>query len=177
MRRFAIFAAVAALTAAVATTADAGVYMFNYTGGGETGNGFFTTDASGTVVSGVGSFDFPGLGGPVIADILPGSGIDGAFIWDNLFPVDAPGLLFGDATAQNEINLFVRSGLAGVGTTFNASLYDAVPPNTQNYIGFDSGVLTITAVPEPATWAMMLLGVAMIGLAVRRRREAVAVAA
>lgn len=31
-------------------------------------------------------------------------------------------------------------------------------------------------VPEPATWAMLILGVAMIGFATRRRREGVAVA-
>jgi hypothetical protein len=67
--------------------------------------------------------------------------------------------------------------LGGVGTTYNVSLYDATPPSTQNYAGFDNGVLTISAVPEPATWSMLFLGVAMIGFAARQRREAVAVAA
>jgi hypothetical protein len=33
------------------------------------------------------------------------------------------------------------------------------------------------AVPEPATWSMMILGAAMIGFAARRRREGMAVAA
>lgn len=32
------------------------------------------------------------------------------------------------------------------------------------------------AVPEPATWAMMLVGFAMVGAAVRRRRETIAIA-
>lgn len=40
-----------------------------------------------------------------------------------------------------------------------------------------SATFTATTVPEPATWAMMILGVAMIGFAARRRREGVALAA
>lgn len=35
----------------------------------------------------------------------------------------------------------------------------------------------IIGVPEPSTWAMLTLGVAMIGLAARRRTRATAVAA
>lgn len=31
--------------------------------------------------------------------------------------------------------------------------------------------LTITAVPEPATWAMLILGVSVIGVSLRRRRQ------
>ena len=49
--------------------------------------------------------------------------------------------------------------------------------------GFSSGASTLTisrasvvaAVPEPATWAMMLLGFGAIGFSVRRRRPAVSV--
>jgi hypothetical protein len=37
--------------------------------------------------------------------------------------------------------------------------------------------IATTAVPEPATWATLILGVAMIGFAVRRRREEMALAA
>jgi hypothetical protein len=35
----------------------------------------------------------------------------------------------------------------------------------------DGTPLTLSAVPEPATWAMVMLGLAMIGTAARRRRE------
>ena len=43
---------------------------------------------------------------------------------------------------------------------------------------FGVGELTYTgAVPEPATWAMLILGVAMIGFATRRQREGAALAA
>ena len=42
--------------------------------------------------------------------------------------------------------------------------------------GFAPGYrLTISnAVPEPATWAMMIVGFGLVGLSARRRREAVA---
>jgi hypothetical protein len=44
--------------------------------------------------------------------------------------------------------------------------------------GADADSLTINAgVPEPATWAMMILGVAMIGFALRRRSVGPALAA
>jgi hypothetical protein len=34
-----------------------------------------------------------------------------------------------------------------------------------------TGGITLTAVPEPATWAMMITGFGLLGLAARRRRE------
>ena len=34
-----------------------------------------------------------------------------------------------------------------------------------------SGALTISAVPEPASWAMMITGLGLLGLAARRRRS------
>jgi hypothetical protein len=40
--------------------------------------------------------------------------------------------------------------------------------------GSFAGTLTFQAVPEPATWAMMLLGFGAIGFAMRRRRDTVA---
>ncbi len=43
--------------------------------------------------------------------------------------------------------------------------------STQNAFEIDN--LAIGAVPEPATWAMMLLGFAGIGVSLRRRRKPV----
>jgi hypothetical protein len=47
--------------------------------------------------------------------------------------------------------------------------------NTSNVLGTYAGNFNFAAapVPEPATWAMMLLGFAGIGLAIRRRRQPV----
>jgi PEP-CTERM motif-containing protein len=39
--------------------------------------------------------------------------------------------------------------------------------------GSYGGNLNITPIPEPATWAMMLLGFGAVGFAIRRRRETV----
>lgn len=44
-------------------------------------------------------------------------------------------------------------------------------------ITITDGVPNVPSVPEPATWAMLILGVGMIGCAARRRNEAMAVAA
>ena len=43
--------------------------------------------------------------------------------------------------------------------------------STQNAFEVDN--LAINAVPEPATWAMMLLGFGAVGFAMRRRRQPV----
>jgi len=40
--------------------------------------------------------------------------------------------------------------------------------------GFDNVSLTAAAVPEPATWGMLLAGFSMVGVAARRRKVAVA---
>ncbi|OYU14743.1 MAG: hypothetical protein CFE37_09685 [Alphaproteobacteria bacterium PA4] len=34
--------------------------------------------------------------------------------------------------------------------------------------------MTVTSVPEPASWAMLLSGFALVGMAARRRQRAVA---
>jgi len=43
--------------------------------------------------------------------------------------------------------------------------------STQNAFEIDN--LRINPVPEPATWAMMLVGFAGIGMSLRRRRQTV----
>jgi hypothetical protein len=63
-----------------------------------------------------------------------------------------------------EIVQFEDSGTTGLTVTVNGS-------------PLGGSMITTSAVPEPATWAMLILGVAMIGLTIRRRREAMALAA
>jgi len=58
----------------------------------------------------------------------------------------------------------------------NLLLVGASFDNDRNYDGFKLGSLTVStvpppAVPEPATWAMMIGGMALVGTAMRRRRR------
>lgn len=70
--------------------------------------------------------------------------------------------------------LYINVPIFGAGGTNYAS----VGSNNSDSVWNNQGLLGITftriesAVPEPATWAMMLIGFGAIGLAVRRRRSA-----
>jgi glycerophosphoryl diester phosphodiesterase len=68
------------------------------------------------------------------------------------FRNDASG--YGFVDPQAEMEFYFRAGVDGVFTDF---------PNT--------GVAAVRAVPEPETYALMLLGLAGVGVALRRRRQ------
>jgi len=63
---------------------------------------------------------------------------------------------FNSGTATSAVLSFVDLNLAGDGNDF----------------GIDD--ITLTAVPEPATWGLMIVGFGLVGFAARRRRTAVA---
>ena len=153
---------------AAALAASAKVYDFTYVDGVDSGSGTFTTDSTNTVVSGSASFITTGLG-KFTASLFPGAATDKSFFYDNLFPVDNPGLLF--ENGATEINIFTNVPfLAGLGVTHDVNFY-AGPINSGVYSVADTtGDLTITTVPEPAVWAMMLVGFGGLGSAMRRRR-------
>jgi hypothetical protein len=79
------------------------------------------------------------------------------------------GELFDDGSVDGRIqfgNSLDWLGIANVTDTLGTPLasFAAISPDT----GVDWGA--VAAVPEPATWAMFLGGLAVVGLAVRRRR-------
>jgi len=92
-----------------------------------------------------------------------------------------------NATSFPTPRIFVQQGFTGgsvVGTaTFNATTLAALGLTTGTYI-FNSSADSLTinvgqiaaAVPEPATWAMMLVGFGMIGATARYRRRSTKVA-
>jgi hypothetical protein len=100
--------------------------------------------------------------------LISGSGSDpvGAITFaQDLFGMVILGVHFGDAGSglgdRTQFYLFdFTSGPLTAGTQLQL--------NTQ---GFSSGVLMNGAVPEPGTWAMMLIGFASIGTALRRSRR------
>ena len=59
-----------------------------------------------------------------------------------------------------------------------ASLLQYANAGTQGIFGGDLSITQVAAgVPEPGTWAMMLLGFGAIGVALRRRKAALPLAA
>lgn len=76
--------------------------------------------------------------------------------------------LFAGSSVDKSLSLFFSSALTLSGATLTSA-----SSNYQEFVGtrtIVSGTVTNPdAVPEPASWAMMLLGFAGIGFAVRRR--------
>jgi hypothetical protein len=72
-------------------------------------------------------------------------------------------------------NLITGSFSALAGQGFDIRAINGSNALSGNDFALDN--ITVQGVPEPATWAMLILGVAMIGFAARRRSEAVVVTA
>lgn len=99
-------------------------------------------------------------------------------------PADQGGLFTLDFTSGYSIAFFLNSGIdigtsgnlvTGTWNKANVALYapGAIFPTVT-----DLGTATISAVPEPSTWAMMILGFAAVAFVTyRRRNRAVALAA
>jgi len=66
------------------------------------------------------------------------------------------------------IQTLSASGIAKIDVVGNA------PGGSVRLYGIDNLTYTVSAVPEPATWAMMLGGFGMTGMAIRRRKKRVA---
>ena len=162
-----------------ASSAAAASYMFTFTGSAYDASGAFSTS---NVANGDGTFDIvSALGNLTASDaslpqgaftLYPGSGTtaDGQSTYSNTYKPGDPG--------------FAGSGIELLGSSFELNIYNGVlaaypscpgncgsVPGTGYYNPGDVGELTITAVPEPATWAMMLVGVAGLGGALRTARR------
>ena len=77
-----------------------------------------------------------------------------------------------DGTTLADIDLAIARGRALQANPFASGLTAAQRAQT---INFD--LAAVAAVPEPATWAMMIGGLGMVGGVMRRRRKALATAA
>lgn len=161
----------AAIAMIASTPTSAAVFDFNFSGTnffGQalTGNGTLTTNGV-SQVSSLNGYTFQTITG--ITGTFQGSQITGLanvtgsnnlFYLTGPFFVDGNGLGFSTA-AGAAVNLFVTND-----TSYRV-----------NAGGLNTGLVTASAsaatpaVPEPATWAMMLLGFGAIGVSVRRKRR------
>jgi hypothetical protein len=154
-------------------------WTFTSTGGTLEGSGTLTTGAAddgGYVLTGItGTIeDGPaGVTGP-ITGFTPGSGDDGVFAWDNIIYTGTPhvdnlGILF-DADNQ-EVNIYSATG--GCCDIVYPGAYPKgdIQAGSNNNFGGDAGTFAISAAPEPATWALLFLGVGMAGGALRMAKR------
>jgi len=181
-------AAILAASALAATPASAAVYDFTFLTNDnvlDIANGTFTTNATNAIISASGtltstnaallggvhslSFTLTGLGG----------GTADSEIWDNVYSTVTHsfsgagiGLLLGNG------HIATIYDVAGYAPCPGATCISVAPTSNSAY--WDPGAagrLVISAVPEPATWAMFLLGFGGIGFMLRGSRRQPAVAA
>jgi len=164
----------------MAGSAQAATWLVTYasTGGGPFAASL-TVDTLDTL-DGAGGYDVTGVSGHVDGDAVTGLianpgqpwssySADGLFIFDNVFFPSAPvfshpGLFFAGASGA-EYNLFSDSP-----TTFE--LYKARPG--VGYLANSVGTVAVqaqAAIPEPATWTMLILGFGLVGVVLRQRRR------
>jgi hypothetical protein len=177
----ALLSTCALIGAATIAPATAAIYEFDYTGA-LSGDLILTTSDT---LDAVGGFDITGISGTFNGASITSlfnnpnqpNPSTGAFTWDNvLFPTgvrvfDRFGVAF--ATANGTFNIF--DAIADGGTTDTTTPYGLIVAET-GVETFGTGTL-IATVPEPSTWAMMILGFAGLGfMAYRRRKSTVALA-
>ena len=201
MGRFGKLAAVlgATLAMAVAGSARAATWMVTYNAqAGFPTMANLTLDVADTL-NAVGGYDVLAVSGDVDGDAVtglianpiqpfPSYSADGMFIFDNVVwnsapNLSGPGLFFAGASGD-EYNLFsdnastyelyrARSGVGYLANSVGSVVAYALPPQHSPLGGGGLDVGAVGgAVPEPATWAVMILGFGLAGSALRRRREA-----
>lgn len=161
----------ASLIAAAAMPASAAQYSFSFSGLGRTASGILTTTDTPFASRGQSAVTITGITGTINA--LAITGLNGFVGSDNLYYLTGPSFLDGSglgftASDGSQTSLFYQDSASSYRITTLTG-------------GFASGTVTatsapVTAVPEPAGWAMMIAGMALVGGVLRRRRIAVAFA-
>lgn len=161
--------AIAALGLGASMPASAAQFNFNFGtstplfGGSVNGSGVFTTSDVATTVGGQTAFAITSITGMVngSAIVAPTGNYGNYFTTGSTF-LDGTGLRFFTA-AGNDIRFFYQD-------TVSQYRVNTFSPGSSSYVTAKS---SIAAVPEPATWGMMLIGFGGLGAVMRRRRTAV----
>lgn len=167
--------AIAAITMTVAASpASAATFLYSFTSAAFTGSGTFTTS------------DTANANGSFTITNTVGSGSLGGTAYTFSGPTTYAGAdnqLFANRPAQY---LSFDGTSFALSPTLSANIYFSTAAGAYRYLTTGGNVLaldsfTITrasgAVPEPATWLMMMLGFGMVGYGVRRRTARIAFAA
>ena len=115
------------------------------------------------VAGGVNTFDFGSMSGTTTTTANTYFGFSytngGVVTFDYFTPGTASGTFVGP------------SGYVGsLGGTFGAD-FSSQPNNSYDALDARTYSINVTAVPEPATWALMILGFGMVGFGLRRARK------
>ena len=119
------------------------------------------------------AFSFMTDNSPYNADFIVGSSTTGVdFTTANVSGpnLGATGMDLSVLNAMNPASLFLNDVPLMANTVYTVTLAGNAP-NPGAFTG--NATLTVAAVPEPATWAMMLIGFGAMGVAMRRRARPV----
>lgn len=181
--------AIAAGTAAQVLPSDAVIFNWSYTGPGVSGGGTFDATLQGPDTYLVNSISGTANGSPIVGINFYAGGDNNVYYTSPLPPaasfvqVNRNGLSFSVGDGSVSYNLYEDYDGYPVGTPFYCgAIYCLLGPGSTGagdpVIALDSFIATpVVGVPEPATWAMMLIGFAGLGFAGQRwNRRAIAVA-
>lgn len=166
--------ATAMLAGLAAAPASAATYAFSFTAldASASGSGFFTTAAAApslvTAISGTLSSASVGPGTFTITGLSSYAGAD------NQLLAAAPYVTFGGISFTTDIGGTFNFGLGGSNLPYGTILNSSVLNPSGNFVGSPGSLpidLTVSQVPEPASWALMVLGFGLAGVALRRRAE------
>jgi hypothetical protein len=153
---FGFVAATALLAAPVA--ANAGVFEFSFTSSLDSGSGSF--DVSGSTVTGISGV----VDGQTITGLSSYAGADQQLSL-TMPNFTVGGISFADNTGETFNLTSFPNGADGITNSIVNPSGGTVPTPT----ALDT--FTVTAVPEPSTWAMMILGFLGVGFVAYRRKS------
>jgi hypothetical protein len=179
-----------AISACTTLAAQASIVTYDFSGtavefpsGSAPISGSFSLDVSGgQATSGTGTINITGIGTEILTLVTNPGGGTGSFIYssnggDNLSadtavpPDSIAGLLFaiGTATPVNGKDALLNLFANGDGTF--SEVLDGTVGDTRFFDNNGSIVTLAAAVPEPSTWAMMILGFFGLGFVAYRRKN------